>query len=170
MEAHVKWRTIPHLPQCWVLTQYKDPFVAELIWALKYHQAKPVAKLFGECLAKHLITYQENTLVIPIPLSFSRHRERGYNQCAEIAKHLPYTMLEHGLVRKDSSEHQARLRKNERIKNVQGVFSVPHPNAIMKNRIIVLDDVITTGATLKEARRVLYEAGAQDVMCVAIAH
>ena len=108
-------------------------------------------------------------LIAPIPLSSLRHLLRGYNQSQEIASVLSQEhqipMLNHWPRSHRRPQHQ--LSRQERLTNLQGVFK--KPQGIENKRVLVIDDVTTTGSTLKEASQALLDAGAQRVDAMAIA-
>ena len=105
-----------------------------------------------------------------MPLSASRQRERGFNQAREIAVRVARATglpLSAPLVRVAGATPQAALAWNERAKNVRGAFAVE--GDVRGARIALVDDVMTTGATLAEATRMLAQAGAADVECWIVA-
>ena len=160
------------------LLPYRDEVIRELMWVMKYRNQQKIGALFGKILAEHVTQTniaETNDFLIPIPLSKKRRRERGFNQSEVIAKvcskripNLP--TLPKILIRTRENEHQARLSKAEREKNIVGVFAVTDPSQISGKRILLLDDIVTTGSTMQEAKRELIASGAQEVTCIAIAH
>lgn len=134
-------------------------------------------------------------ILIPIPLSPKRSHERGFNQaellCREIIKinHLtppsaPLSLLRRGvggevslnlltnvLIKPSETEHQARIRdRKERLKNIVGCFAIKNGDLVRNKNIVLIDDILTTGATLSEARKVLRAAGARKVIAFTVAH
>jgi ComF family protein len=111
-------------------------------------------------------------LMIPIPLHVSRLRERGYNQTLELAKPLARALgipLRHDLlVRTRSTPPQTGLDAKARRRNLRGAFAL-RESARLPDHIVVFDDVMTTGATLREAARVLVRAGVARVDVWALA-
>ena len=100
--------------------------------------------------------------VVPVPLSAERLRNRGYNQAVEIARHLRKDVLELSLCeRTRDAPPQIELPHDERQRNVRGAFRCTRP--LDGARIAVVDDVMTTGATLDEIARTLKAAGAAHV-------
>ena len=112
-------------------------------------------------------------LVVPVPLHRLRLLERGYNQAAMLADGVAAVWgvpsLPHGLDRTRRTRSQTRLGKTKRWENVAGAFSVPHPEALAGHSVLLVDDVVTTGATLLAAATALREAGAVRVRLAALA-
>lgn len=140
-----------------------------IVHALKYGARSTLA---GP-LAARLRTCGEEVLagadvVVPIPLHRSRQRQRGFNQAAEIARHLGIPM-QHALRRTRQTPSQADLPAARRHANVRGAFA-PAAEASVSERIVVLvDDVSTTGATLNACAAVLLTAGAREVRALIVA-
>jgi ComF family protein len=110
-------------------------------------------------------------LMVPIPLSKKRLKWRGFNQAVELAKILSRNWnLEYGevLIRRKEVSPQAELKKEERWKNVKEAFEVIQPELVKRKKILLVDDVFTTGATLQEASRALKKAGAKEVWGIVI--
>lgn len=108
-------------------------------------------------------------VVIPVPLHKSRLRERRFNQAAELARHISAEcQIEYApqlLIRRKSTRQQVGLSQTQREKNVSGAFSVPSSGKIQLKgrRVLVIDDVYTTGATAKAVTRSLLRAGASNI-------
>ena len=175
LQTHIRLRAVPNIPDTYALFPYREPVIRELVWSLKYHNARGVADLFGETASVLApLTRNELVLFVPIPLSSKRYRERGYNQAHLLAqaltRNLTNTEVRDALIRTKDNEHQAHLKKDERERNVRGVFAVHEPEKIKDATVFLLDDVITTGATMREARQTLLRAGARNVICIAITH
>ena len=103
-----------------------------------------------------------------------RQRERGYNQSELIARELAYLDLlpapvTNALVRRRDTRPQVELQRAERLTNVQGAFACPRPDLVAGQRVLLLDDVSTTGATLEACAVPLLEAGAARVMALVVA-
>ena len=112
------------------------------------------------------------TLVVPMPLSPARLRERGFNQALELARHLaPLKADAHTLLRRGEAAHQVGASRQERLDHVRDAFWVA-PERIAKvqgQRVVVLDDVMTTGASMYEAARALRAAGAAHITGLVLA-
>ena len=170
----------------YTLFDYRDEVIKNMIWSLKYKKNKKVAKLFAQILydflqeeLSDLNVYSDfnKPLLIPLPMHKKHLQERRFNQTEILAKELcdiageSLCILKTDLLKKiKNTSSQTTLVRSKRLKNIKGVFYVNKPDEIKNRDIILLDDVITTGATLKEARKVLLAAGAKNIISVAIAH
>ena len=136
-----------------------------LVQQLKFHGELALAPLLGELLAARLFGNNVG-YVVPVPLSAERLRSRGYNQALEIARHLARatgTRLAPDLCeRTRDTPAQMELSLPERIRNVAGAFHCPR--IIEGASIAVVDDIMTTGATLEEIAATLKRAGAARVV------
>ncbi len=106
------------------------------------------------------------TLVVPMPLSPARLRERGFNQALELARHLaPHTTHAHTLLRRGDSAHQVGASRQDRLAHVRDAFWVApeRVSAVRGQRVVLVDDVMTTGASMYEAARALRAAGAAHI-------
>jgi ComF family protein len=113
------------------------------------------------------------TLVIPVPLHPRRLVERGYNQAAliaaPVAKDLHACFLPRALLRPRETEPQTTLDRDARLANMRGAFHVRRQGDVFGQRVLLIDDVRTTGATLAACKTVLAEAGALDVRTLVVA-
>jgi len=148
------------------------PFVYDfpidgLIRRFKFSRELHIGRLLAEGMAAALAQqdFARPDLLIPLPLGADRFRERGFNQACEIARvlgpRLGLKVLHDRLRRTRATQPQAKLSRAERRRNVRGAFAwygQPPPK-----RVALIDDVMTTGETLKAATRALHEAGAHDV-------
>ena len=111
-------------------------------------------------------------IVLPVPLSRERLQERGFNQALLLARHLaPHKSDTTVLLRVVSTAPQAQLTRAERLRNLRGAFMVDplQRSAVEGRRIVVVDDVMTTGATLHTAAQALRHAGAHHVCAIVVA-
>jgi ComF family protein len=135
----------------------------------KMGYGRNLAKLFAHSLNQ--ATHQPPDLILAIPLYKKVIKQRGFNQTHELAKQIgksinrPYAPK--GLIKKHPNRMQKKLNRQERIKNVQGVFKVTI--WVDNLHIALIDDVMTTGSTLNEAAKELKKHGAKqvDVWCIA---
>ncbi len=153
----------PPLDRCEALFSYQAP-VDGWIQQLKFHEDLGAAQLLGKLLASRISPLQKDFQVLPIPLHKKRLRERGYNQALEISRPLlghGFKLLTEQVRREKITAAQSGLNRKARTKNLRGAFSVP---GMMKNKnILIIDDVMTTGATLNELAIQLHRAGAGSV-------
>jgi competence protein ComFC len=113
-------------------------------------------------------------LIIPVPLHPERERERGFNQALLLARELArlskLTLEEHAVVRRIHTErHRAGMDAKARRQSVAAAFAVRHPKLIAGRRVLLVDDVFTTGATVSACAAALKEAGAEEVFVLTIA-
>jgi len=113
-------------------------------------------------------------LIIPVPLHPDRERERGFNQATVLAHELSrlsrLPIYEHSVVRRVHTErHRAGIDARARRESVANAFAVRHPKMIIGQRVLLIDDVFTTGATVSACAAVLKEAGAEEVFVLTVA-
>jgi len=136
------------------------------IQLLKYGGRRPIAATLARLLAEHYPFAGEATLV-PVPLHRSRLRHRGFNQAALLAAHLArgrrLPVLLRALVKRHATPAQAALRAVDRWRNLEGAFIVRDPRAVQGRHIVLVDDVLTTGATADACAVVLRAAGSTRV-------
>lgn len=161
------------------LAHFSDPKIRALVHLNKFHSNTNVQKLLAVLLSIYLKTLPpKEYILIPIPLSKQRERTRGYNQVTRIAKQaMPYSkdacihLRTDIVIRTIHTPPQTSLTKSERLLNLHGAFIVPAGKGavISGKNIILLDDVTTTGATLREAKAALLLHDPALIICVAIA-
>ncbi len=187
---------ISGVDQILIAGNYDDPLLASLIKKLKFNSMAALGEVLADfiilfwqgrawqnysdgmqSLRQQKDTIQKNTIqknvvvVAPIPISKKRHRARGFNQAEIIAKHFAtaftYEITYH-LIKIRHTKAQADLNAYQRSANLQDAFGWTG-NSLQNKTIILIDDVITTGATIKEAARILKAAGAKKIIALAIA-
>ena len=162
----------PYLNGIHIAANYQDLVLKKALWMLKYQGvkqlAKPLAKLILERVWKKLET--ENWLIVPIPLSKNKLRRRGYNQAELIARELSANVRADILFKKFHTKSQVEVKnREERLANIIGSFEIKNPEKIKGKKIILIDDVYTTGATMREAKKILISAGVKKVVGIAVA-
>jgi len=172
------WRVEPdRLASTLSAFAYRDP-VDEALKALKYRGDRCAARLFGALLAAAARDRPRPDVLIPVPLHPDRVCSRGFNQSSLIAKHvgawLCCPVSSYGMSRIRATPSQTTLHAAERRHNVEGAFVVcsefrTHIESLGLRRVALIDDVVTTGATLNAAREALLEVGVVDVQRWAVA-
>ena len=152
------------------LFRYTDE-AAVAIRKFKYGRETALARPFGKLLAGVIDHPEQYAEIIPVPLHWIRFLQRGYNQSRllgeELSRHTGIPVRER-LRRIRNTKHQAFLEKDDRKRNIKGAFVVRHPEKIRGKRVLLIDDVMTTGSTLSECSSVLTDAGAVvDVAVIA---
>ncbi len=155
----------PNFDRVVAALEYVSP-VDHIITGLKYSRDLSAARALGFALSRILEREPYPDIVMPMPIAAARLRERGFNQAEEIARHACADFrigLCHGIVQRTAASlPQASLPWRERAGNVRGVFTC---NADLNGKTVaVIDDVLTTGATLDELAAVLKRAGARAVI------
>jgi len=156
----------------------------EAIHALKYGRLHPAAQRLGQMLANaiaQLVTEAPaDLLVIPVPLHCSKYAQRGFNQSRSLAAQAlqflrrthpqwRLTLAPSALMRLRATGSQAGLTPRQRRLNVRGAFSVSDPSQVAAKHILVVDDILTTGATARAAAQTLLKAGAASVWVATLA-
>ncbi len=161
---------------------YEDERVRAAIWEIKYARNAKILESIGSACAEALAGIFEEKIefenfgqiiIVPIPCHTSRMKEKGFNQAIDLARefknHFPLSSITRNdlLIKTKDTLHQTKLSRNERLKNLKGVFEIERAEDLQGKTIILIDDVTTTGATLSEAKIVLEKAGAKKVYCFA---
>jgi ComF family protein len=148
--------------------------VEDLVHALKYEGWPELAALMGAELAGVPLPEEDrSSVVVPVPTTAERRRLRGYNQAELLARSFAERTgrsLRRALVRPSAGRSQTSLTPAERRENVRGVFAPsPSGDGVAGARVLLVDDVLTTGATASEAATTLASMGAARVTLVAFA-
>jgi len=155
--------------------RYEDVLL-DAIHRFKYKGKTHIGEVLGQIMASHdypsfrIIDY---TMIVPVPLHRKRLRERGFNQSVilarEVAKRHSLPMNFAVLKRKTWTEPQVMLGKDARGANVRGAFEVTDNEKMRDEKVLLVDDVYTTGSTVKECARVLKKSGAAEVAVLTLA-
>ncbi len=180
LNAKFTARVINSAGETYSLFEYRNRYVRTAIWLLKYKGNKKIAALFALFLQDFLLNLpvsEKNTsfFIVPIPISKERRKERGFNQIELVLKELTplpgFSIKIDLLVKNKNTPPQTSFKgRKDRLKNLEGCFSVTSEVGLAGATIILLDDVLTTGSTLAEARRTLFVSGAHEVIAVTLAH
>lgn len=157
-------------------TSYEIPAVKTLIHYLKYEGYESIANTiagFFELYLSKLEISEKEFLIIPIPLSAQKKRERGFSQSLLLAEKISEILnfpINQSLIKIKHNKPQAKCRSYlERQKNMQNCFVVKNPEELAGKNIILVDDVFTSGATIREAVEVLKLAGAKIIIALVLA-
>ena len=155
------------------LSRSATPFqgvILECIHLFKYNKKMGLAKPLGDLMLKALCSFWpdlEIDLILPVPLHPDKEDNRGFNQAyllaRQISKGIKMPAVKGNLQRVVNTASQTSLSPKERLKNVKGAFKVKRPEALRGKKILLVDDVFTTGATIEECSRALKSAGVREV-------
>jgi ComF family protein len=156
----------------------KGSVIQHLLHQLKYKGNKDIGWLLGKFLGEQLLRsgrFQVDA-VIPLPLFPAKEKRRGYNQaliiCQGMAEELKLPVLDNVIIRPEHTETQTKKGRIERWKNIEGKFFLAKPELIENKHILLVDDVITTGATLEACGNELLKAANCTLsiagLCVAV--
>lgn len=155
----------------------KESILQHLIHQLKYKGNKEIGVYLGELMGEALLNtnrFKNLDAIIPLPLYPDKERKRGYNQAAVIAEGLSLKMnipvIINNVNRMRFTETQTKKHRAERWENVAGSFVVKRPNELKGKNILLVDDVITTGATLEACGSVLLQAEGVKLFIATLAH
>lgn len=134
-----------------------------LIYAIKYHSHKQLGVYLGRMLGEMLEDRVQVDVIVPVPLHPRRERKRGFNQSRQIAmgisEYLRAEILDEVVYRVRNNVSQTGLSVESRQKNTEDIFLLKDEAAVRGKHILVVDDVVTTGATVRSCIKVLAEAG-----------
>jgi competence protein ComFC len=168
----------------YAIYSYKDPLVKKAIWLLKYRGNEHALQILATLMAFRLQELLENLLLfenfeqpilVPVPMSAKRKKESNHTEklCEQVLITLPAGMIEYrpqALSKIQETESQAKTKGREnRLNNLKGSITA-NSDTVTKRNIILIDDVITTGATIEECKRVLLKVGAKKVIALSLAH
>jgi ComF family protein len=181
----------------YALFAYKDRLAKYLIWNIKYKRNISFSRLAAyeiyrsikeNGILKNIFSLNKDSKIIfiPIPINVKRRKERGYNQTELLTRELKsfdienhFTVITDLLTRPDHNEHQTRKDRRGRIQGALNIFQINtmrheelkrQDGGILNTKIIILDDVITTGSTILSAMNTLNQAGWKHVYALSIAH
>jgi competence protein ComFC len=164
------------------LFRYKNLFIREAIRQLKFRRSSRIAKIFAEIIYAEIFEdvsdafIFENTekiFLVPVPMSKRERKLRGYNQIELVVEEIlkidrkTFEFDKNILIKVRETERQTELSREKRLKNIKRAFSTN--NDVSNKKILLIDDVSTTGTTLMEARKTLEKAGARKILSVTIA-
>lgn len=148
-----------------------DGLAKDLLWCLKSGGAQAAAREMAEQMAGLVQPSKTELILVPVPTASRRVRQRGYDQATLIARALARRtgVPCRELLRRHGNTQQVGASREQRLRQLSGAFSVRRPPDIALGHIILIDDVLTTGATLEVAASVLMQAGAKRVDAITYA-
>lgn len=156
---------------CVTVASYYEGPLKELLARLKYDNATDLARPLAQLVAARIRPEQVPDVIVPVPSSSQRFRQRGYNPAAllskEVARQLQVPRVE-ALGRLGQSRQVGAARR-QRISQLAGAYYVRRPQDVIGKRILLIDDVITTGSTLHECAGVLLRSGAKTITAAVVA-
>ena len=171
------WGRIPFEKVASYLYFANGSHVQQLMHALKYRNRPNVARFFGRRYGSELAAsgiFSDADLIIPVPLHKKKLIQRGYNQSEYFGKGLSESMgiemRTKVLKRTHHKKSQTTRNRYERYENTKGIFSVIQPNIIVNRHVILVDDVLTTGATLESCTNALLEVKGVRVSIITLAY
>lgn len=172
-EALILKRRIPFLAGTFALWYYEED-VRNSLLRFKFHRQRSYAQGYGAILAMKLMDIQDQyDLITWVPVSRRRKLKRGYDQgeliVQAMCKELNLTPVRCLKKIRHNPPQSGIASAAQRRANVLGVYKVPKPEIVAGKRILLLDDIITTGATISECAKTLMAAGAKEVYGVAVA-
>lgn len=176
----------PHSSFIHAFFDYRDKFISQMIWELKFYKNKEVAKLCASIFYEKILNISKinninNFILLPVPISKQKRRKRGFNHtellCEEIIKLdintnniLSYQPKFINKIRNTKNQHDIK-NKQERLINLKGAFSLNQFSVISDQNVIIIDDVLTTGATILEIKKVLENSvEVKSIYAITIAH
>lgn len=155
----------------------KNELIQHLIHQLKYHKNKEIGYYLGEITGNTLLKsgrFGAIDYIVPLPLFADKEFKRGYNQaeviCNGISATTNISVKANNVVRQHATETQTRKHRAERWKNVEGSFIVKDPEALTGKHILLIDDVITTGATLEACGHAILKIYGTSLSIASLAH
>lgn len=174
--------------QCLLRSPFKNIFIAsfyeekilrQAIHIFKYKYIRDLAKPLGKIIINFLyqskcnLLFNDSYFLIPVSLHRKRLFDRGFNQSELLAKiisqEFKIPIINNVLERKRDTKSQTKLKEKERRKNIKNAFVCIQPEIIKNKNIILFDDILTTGSTIREAARALKKAGAKEIIGLILA-
>ena len=161
----------PSYTKAWTLYPYMPP-LQHAIRLFKYQGKVSLAAPLAALMIARLPPLDSIDVIIPVPLHIQKLREREFNQSLlladHIGRHLDIPVVYTNLVRTAPTPAQTTLSRKSRQKNLRRAFAVRRPDAIVNKRILLIDDVFTTGTTVNECAKALRRAGSADVFALTL--
>jgi ComF family protein len=171
------WGRISTSFACSIFYFEKENILQNIIHQIKYKNEKKLGIFMGKLMGlkiNDLIKAHNIDFMIPMPIHPKKEKKRGYNQaallCVGINSINKLDYIENAIVKIQHTETQTKKSRIERWRNVEQVFNVPNPQMILGKNILIIDDVITTGASTEACGQILLEHGANSISICGLAH
>lgn len=167
-------RIKPSLYAVNIACHYHSTVIKKVIYDFKYSGITGLSQVCGELIYQRIRNCfdGDNTIIVPVPLYKYRQNIRGFNQAELIARYLSKRMDLPGgsaLIRQINTTNQVSLSRTKRLVNLEGAFLCTDKELVWGKNILLVDDVMTTGATLNECAKILKQAGAKKVFGAVVA-
>ena len=161
----------PSYTKAWTLYPYTPP-LQHAIRLFKYQGKVSLAAPLAALIIARLPPLDSIDVIMPVPLHIEKLRQREFNQSLlladDIGRTLDIPIAYTNLIRAIPTPAQTTLSRKSRLKNLRRAFVVRHPDAVVKKRILLIDDVFTTGTTVNECAKTLRKAGSGDVFVITL--
>jgi ComF family protein len=171
------WGRITTSFACSIFYFEKENMLQNIIHQIKYKNEKKLGIFMGKLMGlkiNELIKEHNIDFMLPMPIHPKKEKKRGYNQatllCIGINEITTLEYIENAIVKIQHTETQTKKSRIERWRNVEQVFNVPNPHLIKGKNILIIDDVITTGASTEACGQMLLEHGANAISICGLAH
>lgn len=154
----------------------KGSALQHIIHALKYEKNQKAGLVLGRLLGnqlKHETRFNEAYVLIPVPMHPAKQKQRGYNQAAVIAKGISkvtgWPLCEDAVIKPIQTDTQTKKGRNDRWENMRAGFQIKHSSVLQNKQILLVDDVLTTGATLEACGHCILHANPASLSAATIA-
>jgi ComF family protein len=175
--AKLFWGRIPISHATSMFFFQKGTKYQKMMHEFKYRGKKKIGYLMGKYFASQLAETEwcrDIDAIVPVPLHPKKERKRGFNQSTQIALGIAEIMdkpvEEKILIRHTYSSTQTKMSKEERWENVQSIFSCPQKSTLPYSHILIVDDIVTTGATIEACANELIKAGVEKISVATLAY
>lgn len=155
----------------------KNSVMQQLLHDLKYRGNRKIGHYFGRRMGVHLLQHppaEPIDALVPLPMFASKEKKRGFNQadtiCEGMAAVTGFPLIKNAVIRKDNAATQTRKNRKERWENIQGGFRLVSADRVANKHLLLVDDVVTTGATLEACGRELMRAPNTRLSIAALAY
>jgi ComF family protein len=171
------WGRLPLLGATSFLYFTKDSLLQHLLHSFKYNGNKEIGYYFGRCMGKAFLQsnrFNHIDALIPLPLHPKKERKRGYNQatvlCDGMSEIMKIPVLKNAVIRPSATQTQTHKSRILRWQNIEGKFFLTDPAKISQKHILLVDDVVTTGATLESCGQELLAAQGLQLSIATLAY